>query len=100
MSEAKSTPVHEWLRPRLLALVEAAERAGMARPVVVAVILDIIGSAPFDQAPPPQTTALPAGPNTAPHERLPIELETEGARNIAEAESQGEDVTQLPPPWL
>ena len=44
-------PVHEWLRPRLEALVLAAEDTGFRRDVAVAAIIDIITSPPFDQPP-------------------------------------------------
>jgi hypothetical protein len=46
------TDPFEWLRPRLSALVEAAEQAGIARDVSVAVITDLINGPQFSPAPP------------------------------------------------
>jgi len=34
------TPAHDWMRPRLIALLAQAERAGMPRDVAVAVLMD------------------------------------------------------------
>ena len=42
------TPVHDWLRPRLRALVEDAVRAGFDRPTVVAVLIDEIEGPAFN----------------------------------------------------
>ena len=51
-----NSPVHEWLTPRLRALVRAAEEAGFQRQIVVAVITDLITgpayNAPPESAPP------------------------------------------------
>ena len=46
------TPVHEWVLPRLTALVRDAERAGFDRATVVAVVTDLITAAPFNVADP------------------------------------------------
>jgi hypothetical protein len=45
------TPVHDWLRPRLAALVQQAVRAGFARETVIAVITDLITAPPLDAQP-------------------------------------------------
>ena len=49
MSEA--VPIHEWVLPRVVALVRDAETAGFDRATVVAVITDIITSPAFNEAP-------------------------------------------------
>ena len=49
-SRASGAPAHEWLRPRLQALLRAAERAGLGRESVVAAMIDIVTSEPFDEA--------------------------------------------------
>lgn len=43
---------HEWLLPKLTALVDEAAAAGIARDVSVAVIDDLINAPPFNTAPP------------------------------------------------
>ncbi len=35
-------PVHDWLRPKVLALLAEAESAGIARDVAVAVLIDLM----------------------------------------------------------
>jgi hypothetical protein len=45
---AGDTPLHDWLLPRLGALVRNAERAGFDRDTVVAVITDLITGPPFN----------------------------------------------------
>ncbi len=45
-----STPVHDWLLPRLEALVAEGVKDGMAREVIVAVITDIIEGPRFNAA--------------------------------------------------
>ncbi len=45
------SPPHDWFRPRLAALVAAAESAGFARDVSVAVITDLINGPAFSTAP-------------------------------------------------
>jgi hypothetical protein len=47
---AEATPLHDWLLPRLLALVRAAEQADFNRAAVVAVITDLITMPPFNGA--------------------------------------------------
>ena len=47
-----ATPVHDWVRPRLTAMVRAAEAAGIERGVAIAVIADLITSPPFNDAQP------------------------------------------------
>ena len=44
-------PIHEWVLPRVVALVRDAETAGFDRATVVAVITDIITSPAFNEAP-------------------------------------------------
>jgi hypothetical protein len=56
------TPLHNWLRPRLAALVQDAVAAGFGREAVVAVLGDLVTAAPFDTAPPPaEPEPLPEG---------------------------------------
>ena len=43
-----STPAHEWLLPKLLALIAEAEQTGIARQVAVAVIADLIDGPDFN----------------------------------------------------
>ena len=47
---ARSTPIHDWLLPRVLSLVREAEQAGFDRETVVAVITDLITTPPFNDA--------------------------------------------------
>ena len=42
------TPLHDWLRPRLDALLQDAEAAGFAREAAVAVLLDLVSAPPYD----------------------------------------------------
>lgn len=54
------TPAHDFLLPRLTALVEAAVAGGIARDVAVAVLTDLITSPVFnDAAPDPATDSEP-----------------------------------------
>ena len=50
-------PIHDWLRPRLRALVNEAERAGFDRQVVIAVLIDEITGPGFNDLPPGQEPA-------------------------------------------
>jgi hypothetical protein len=45
------TPAHDWMRPRLIALLADAERAGVPRDVGVAVLTDLLESPAFNGAP-------------------------------------------------
>ncbi|GAB0114042.1 hypothetical protein [Acidisoma sp. C75] len=45
-----TTPVHDWLKPRLDALVEEGLKQGMARDVLVAVITDIVAGPGYNRA--------------------------------------------------
>ena len=56
MSEA--APVHEWVLPRLVALVREAEKAGFDRATVVAVVTDLITAPPFNDATPDAKSAV------------------------------------------
>lgn len=44
------TPVHDWVKPRLDALVDEAVRAGMDREVIVAVLTDIVEGPGYNRA--------------------------------------------------
>jgi hypothetical protein len=64
---SEATPLHNWLSPRLASLVRDAEQAGFARAAVVAVIIDMITSAPYDEATPdPEPAADVTLPQCAP----------------------------------
>jgi hypothetical protein len=41
-------PLHDWLKPRMEALLRDAQAAGFERDVVVAVLIDLVTSPPFD----------------------------------------------------
>jgi hypothetical protein len=43
---------HDWLRPKLAALMDEAQAAGIARDVSVAVITDLVNGPLFSQGPP------------------------------------------------
>jgi hypothetical protein len=45
-----STPVHDWVKPRLDALVEEGAASGMQRDVIVAVLTDIIEGPGYNRA--------------------------------------------------
>jgi hypothetical protein len=45
-----STPVHDWVKPRLDALMEEAAKNGMDREVVVAVLTDIVEGPGYNRA--------------------------------------------------
>ena len=54
------SPIHEFVLPRLTALVNDAVAAGTTREVAVAVIIDLITSSLFDTAAPdPNTDSAP-----------------------------------------
>jgi hypothetical protein len=54
------SPVHDFVLPRLTALVDDAVAAGATREVAVAVIIDLITSSRFDTAAPdPKTDSAP-----------------------------------------
>ena len=55
LSGSGDTPIHDWLQPRLQALVDEALHKGFDREAVVAVITDLITSPPFDTALPLET---------------------------------------------
>ena len=56
-----ATPAHDWLRPRLQALVDDAMNAGFERDVVVAVLIDRITSPDFNAPPPGGDKPNPSG---------------------------------------
>jgi hypothetical protein len=45
-----STPVHDWVKPRLDALVAEAMKNGMERDVIVAVLTDIVEGPGYNRA--------------------------------------------------
>ena len=55
-----STPAHDYMLPRITALVAEAIKSGIARDVAVAVLTDILTAPEFDTAvPDPQTDSAP-----------------------------------------
>jgi hypothetical protein len=68
--DVTNTPAHDWFLPKLTALIAAAEAAGIARDVAVAVMSDIIDSPDFN-------TALPQEPDEprASGDTLPPDLD-------------------------
>lgn len=56
------TPAHDYLMPRLDALVQEATAQGFARDVVVAVLIDLIMSPRFNDARPDPMADAPAQP--------------------------------------
>jgi hypothetical protein len=57
---SSDSPIHDFVLPRLTALVDDAVAAGTTREVAVAVIIDLITSARFDTAAPdPDTDSAP-----------------------------------------
>lgn len=55
-----ATPLHDWLMPRLEALLEDARRAGFERQTAVAVVIDLIESPRFNKPAPPSGAPIPA----------------------------------------
>ncbi len=73
---ASDTPMHDFLLPRITALVDEAVAQGFARDIVVAVIIDIITAPRFDAAAPSPTD------DSAPHpdyQRSPDVVLVEGS---------------------
>ncbi len=65
---SEPAPAHAWLQPRLTALLAEAEKAGIARDVAVAVLMDLLSAPPFDTAAPspvPYTDLDPGQPPPA-----------------------------------
>lgn len=58
-----SSPIHDFLLPRLATLVNQAVAQGMPRDAVVAVLIDIVTSPRFDTAVPDPKADDPANPN-------------------------------------
>ena len=57
---ASDTPAHDFLAPRLAALVDEAARNGIARDVAVAVLTDLVTGPAFNTAvPDPQADSAP-----------------------------------------
>ncbi|MGH7210591.1 MAG: hypothetical protein ACREF1_03915 [Acetobacteraceae bacterium] len=95
-----AAPVHDWLRPRLLALLADSEKAGLPRETVVAVIIDIVGAPPFDasdaqSSPPAEPVAADAGGS----DPVGMELESEFIRAEAE-QAAGDGVPEISKPLL
>ena len=65
MESAKSasggTPAHDWLRPRLNALLAEAQKAGFERETIVATVVDLVTAPPFDQLSTPEGSVSQAG---------------------------------------
>lgn len=62
MPRMAHTPLHDWLRPRLQALLREAAAAGFMREAVCAVLVDLATAPPFDTAPTPdEPPPLPEG---------------------------------------
>jgi hypothetical protein len=69
---------HEWLRPKLVALVQEAETAGIARDVSVAVITDVVNGPGFSYGPPETDEAWnqdPGEPDGAVNPNEPMSTE-------------------------
>ena len=47
------TPLHDWLEPRVKALLDEAQAAGFARDAAEAVLIDLVTDAEFNHAPLP-----------------------------------------------
>jgi hypothetical protein len=58
--------LHDWLRPRLQAVLRDAEAEGFEREVVVAVMIDVVTGSAVNDAPLPQEPAPPTGPFPGP----------------------------------
>jgi hypothetical protein len=58
-----ATPAHDFLLPRLTTLVDDAVSTGIARDVVVAVLIDLITAAPFNTVGPDTTQDTDPGPD-------------------------------------
>ena len=48
-----TTPAHDWMTTKLDALLAEAKAAGISRDVAVAVLIDIVTSPDYDEAPLP-----------------------------------------------
>lgn len=86
------TPAHDWLRPRLSALLADAERAGFSPEAVVATIIDIVTAPPFDEPTASEAPAsrepIPEG-STAP-DPAELEFDTGLERSIRQRVEQEE----------
>ena len=56
------SPVHDFMLPRLAALLDEAVASGIPRDVAVAVLIDLVTSPRFDTAVPDPRDDAPAGP--------------------------------------
>ncbi len=62
------TPLHDWLRPRLNAVLREAAGAGFEREAVLAVLTDLATSTAASEMPPPAEPAPLRGPWPEPSE--------------------------------
>ncbi len=53
------TPAHDWIRPRLDALLAAAAQAGIAREVAIATLADLIEGPAYNPPPAPRHSVGP-----------------------------------------
>ena len=70
-----STPVHDWVKPRLDALVAEALKNGMQREVVVAVLTDIVEGPGYNRAETTEADQLPPDGRTDPRQE-PVPSDT------------------------
>lgn len=87
---AGGAPAHDWLRPRLQALLREAERVGFDRERVVAAMIDIITAEPFDQATAPEAPAghLAITPDSSAEQAAGLEFNAELEQNIRQQVEQ------------
>jgi hypothetical protein len=70
-----TTPVRDWLLPRLDALIAEAVQNGMDRQVVVAVITDIVEGPDYNEAvTPPEDAPQPTGETDPRQEPVPTSV--------------------------
>jgi hypothetical protein len=66
-----STPIHDWVSPRLDAMLADAVKAGMDRQIVVAVMTDIIASSAYNEAVTPPEDPVLNPVSDIEHEAIP-----------------------------
>jgi hypothetical protein len=54
-SPVLKTPLHDWLQPRLEAVLQQALAAGFQRDAVIAVLTDLVTAPPLNREPRPDT---------------------------------------------
>lgn len=87
---ANDTPIHDYLRPRVTALVGEAIARGMAQDAVVAVLIDIVTSPGFDTAAPNPATDSDIRPDWERHPGVVLVTDTVAA-NVPTIGVQAED---------